>query len=120
MSLTLHADAIPLRVDETGAIRIANSRITLDVLVQYWRLGMKPEEIASGLDTISLADVLGALAYYSRHQAELDEYLRQREEDAEELRRHIEGANASRLAPLRACFDAVKAREKDGHASNTE
>jgi uncharacterized protein (DUF433 family) len=81
MTITLHADPAPLRVDETGTIRVGPSRVTLDVLLQYWRQGMTPEEIARGLDTLTLADVHGALAYYFRHQAEMDEYLRQREQE---------------------------------------
>src|SRR5437868_14534391 len=108
MTMTLHSDPVPLHVDDTGAIRVGQSRVTLDVLLQYWRHGMKPEEIARGLDTLSLADVLGALAYYLRHQTELDEYLRRREEEAETLRQQIEAANASRLAPLKARLDGVR------------
>src|ERR1043166_1037605 len=108
MTVVLHADPVPLRVDDTGAIRVGQSRVTLDVLLQYWRLGMSLEEIARGLDTLSLADVHGALAYYFRHEAEIDNYLRRREEEAEKLRQEIEAANASRLAALKACLDAVR------------
>jgi uncharacterized protein (DUF433 family) len=108
MTITLHADPVPLRVDATGTIRVGQSRVTLDVLLQYWRMGMKPEDIARGLDTVTLADVHGALAYYLRHQAELDEYLRHRDEEAEKLRQEIEAANASRLAPLKARLDAAR------------
>src|SRR5216683_4693805 len=110
MPITLHADPVPLRVDDTGAIRVGQSRITLDVLLQYWRLGMKPEEIARGLDTLTLADVHGALAYYFRHETEIDDYLSRREEEAEKLRPQIEAANGSRLAALKARLDAVKAK----------
>jgi uncharacterized protein (DUF433 family) len=97
---------VPLRVDDTGAIRVGQSRVTLDVMLQYWRLGMKPEEIAQGLDTLTLADVHGALAYYFRHQTEIDDYLRRREEEAEQLRQQIEAVNASRLTALKARLKA--------------
>jgi uncharacterized protein (DUF433 family) len=116
MTITLHADPVPLRVDDTGTIRVGQSRVTLDVLLQYWRLGMKPEEIARGLDTLSLADVHGALAYYLRHQSEMDDYLRRREEEAEKLRQEIESTNASRLAPLKARVDALRTKGNGGHA----
>jgi len=115
--MTLHADPVPLRIDDTGTIRVGESRITLDVLLQYWRMGMKPEDIARGLDTIALADVHGALAYYLRHQAEIDDYLHRREEEAEKLRQQIEAANASRLAPLKACLDALRSQGNGGRAS---
>jgi uncharacterized protein (DUF433 family) len=120
MTLTLHTDPVPLRVDDTGAIRVGESRVTLDVLLQYWRLGMKPEEIARGLDTLTLADIHGALAYYFRHQTEVDDYLRQREAQAEELRQQIESANASRLAPLKARLDAVRTQRNGGHAPTVD
>ena len=97
-------------------VRVGQSPVTLDVLVQYTRLGMKPEEIARGLDTLTLADVHGALAYYFRHETEIDSYLRRREEEAEKLRQEIEAANASRLAPLKARLDAVRAQGDGGHA----
>src|SRR5712691_5316545 len=116
MTITLHADPVPLRVDDTGAIRVGESRVTLDVLLQYWRQGMKPEEIARGLDTLTLANVHGALAYYFRHETEIDDYLRRRAEEAEELRQQIEAANAPRLAPLKARLDAVRAPGNGGHA----
>ncbi|HEV3261169.1 MAG TPA: DUF433 domain-containing protein [Gemmataceae bacterium] len=120
MTIALHADPVPLRVDDTGAIRVGQSRVTLDVLLQYWRLGMKPEEIARGLDTLTVADVHGALAYYYRHETEIDDYLRRREEEAEKLRQQIETANASRLAPLRARLEAVRAQGNGGHAPTTD
>lgn len=116
MSITLHTDPVPLRVDDTGAIRVGQSRVTLDVLLQYWRLGMTPAEIARGLDTLTLADVHGALAYYFRHESEIDQYLRQREADAEQLRQQHEAANASRLASLKERLDTAKVQGNGGHA----
>jgi len=120
MNLTLHADPVPLRVDDTGAIRVGQSRVTLDVLFQYWRMGMRPEEIAGGLDTLSLADVHGALAYYLRHQTEVDNYLQRREEEAEQLRQEIEAANAAHLNSLKARLDAVRSRGNGGDAPTTD
>jgi uncharacterized protein (DUF433 family) len=109
-----------LRVDDTGTIRVGQSRVTLDVLVQYWRLGMSPEQITQGLDTLTLADVHGALAYYFRHQTEMDDYLGRREEEAETLRQQIEAAHAARLGPLKARLDAIRAQENGGHAPITD
>jgi uncharacterized protein (DUF433 family) len=116
MTSTLHADPVPLRVDYTGAIRVGESRVTLDALLQYWRLGMKPEEIARGLDSLTPADVHGALAYYFRHETEIDAYLSRREGEAEKLRTEIEAANADRLALLKARLGAVGT---GGHAPTT-
>jgi uncharacterized protein (DUF433 family) len=116
MSIASHADPLPLHVDDTGAIRVGKSRVTLDVLLQYCQLGMKPEDIGRGLDTHELADIHAALAYYLRHQTEMDEYLAQRKKEAEKLRQEIEAANAARLAPLKARLDAVRDQGNGGHA----
>ncbi len=120
MAITLHADPVPLRLDAAGALRVGPSRVTLDVLLHYHRQGMMPEEIARGLDTLTPADVHGALGYYLRHQAEIDAYLRDRAAEAEDLRRQIEAANASRLAPLKARLDAARVPENGGHAPTAD
>jgi uncharacterized protein (DUF433 family) len=71
----IHSDPVPMRVDETGTIRVGNTRITLDVLLGYLLGGLKPEQAVAEewYPTLSLADIYGVLAYYHRHQAELDE-----------------------------------------------
>jgi len=120
MNCTIHPDPVPLRVDDTGTIRVGESRVTLDVLLQYWRMGKNPEEISQGLDTLTLADVHGALAYYHRHKAEMDEYLLRREEETEKLRQEIEAANAGRLAPLKDRLDAMRSQRNGGHAATTD
>jgi uncharacterized protein (DUF433 family) len=90
MVVTLHADPVPLRVDETGTIRVGSSRVTLDVLLADYKAGLGPEEIVRQLDTLSLADVYGAIAYYHRHRDEVEDYLRRRKAEADALRRKIE------------------------------
>jgi uncharacterized protein (DUF433 family) len=117
MTIALSVDPVPLRVDDIGVIRVGQSRITLDVLLQYWRMGMSAEDIARGLDTLELADVHGALAYYIRHRAEIDGYLSQRAEEAEELRQTIESANRVRLDSLKTRADAARVQGNGGHAS---
>jgi uncharacterized protein (DUF433 family) len=92
----LYADPIPLRVDETGIIRIGKSRVTLDVLIADYRKGWSAEEIVRQLDTLDLADVHFAIAYYLRHRDEIDEYLRQRWVQADEFQRKIEAEQPNR------------------------
>src|SRR6266849_1866528 len=88
----IHSDPVPLLVDESETIRVANTRITLDILLGYLLGGVTPQQIVSEeyYPTLSLADVHGILAYYYRHQAELDEYLRCRRDDADRRQREIE------------------------------
>ena len=88
--LTLHADQPPLRVDEGGAVRVGNTRISLDLVVEQYENGMSPEDIAGAYNTLVLADVHGVIAYYLRHRDEVRSYLKVRAEEAEALRAKIE------------------------------
>jgi len=119
MPLTLHADPVPLRVDETGTIRVGPSRVTLDVLLADYRSGLSPEEIVRQLDTLDLADVYAAIAYYHRHRDEVEEYLRRREAEAEALRARIEAGQPNR-AELKAELSARLAQRDGGHAPTAQ
>ncbi len=88
--LPRHADRPPLRVDEGGAVRVGNSRISLDLIVEQYENGMTPEDMVRAYDTLVLADVHDVIAYYLRHRAEVRAYLKRRVEEAEALRAKIE------------------------------
>ncbi len=92
--LPLHTDPPPLRIDEGGAVRVGNSRISLDLVVLQYENGMTPEDMVRAYDTLALADVYGVIAYYLRHRDEVRAYLKRREEEAEALRAQIEAERA--------------------------
>jgi uncharacterized protein (DUF433 family) len=96
MSLTIHADPVPLRVDEHGATRVGNTRVLLEVLIEAYQEGANPETIVRWFDSLRLADVHAVISYYLNHQEEVAEYLRQREALADEVRRTIEAGQPSR------------------------
>lgn len=117
-TMIIHSDPVPLRVDETGTIRVAETRITLDVLLRFLLAGVTPEQLVSPewYDTLSLADVHAVLAYYYRHTTEVDEYLQRRRESADRLQDEIESRHPA--------FDEVKARllarRNTAHASSAD
>lgn len=86
----LHADNPPLRVDESGTVRVGIGRITLDLIVEQFENGMTPEGMVQAYDTLVLADVYAVIAYYLQHRDEVREYVRRRKEEAETLRAKIE------------------------------
>jgi uncharacterized protein (DUF433 family) len=109
-NLPLQSDPPPLRVDEGGAVRIGRSRISLDLLVEQYENGMTPEDLVRAYDTLDLAEVHAAIAYYLRHRAEVQAYLQQRNKEAEVLKNEIK---ASRPGISRAELLARRsAREK--------
>jgi len=107
----LHADRPPLRVDQGGAVRVGNSRISLDLVVEQYENGMTPEDMVRAYDTLLLADVHAVIAYYLRHRDEVRAYLKRRAEEAEALRAKIE-ADRPRVSP-EELLARRRAREKD-------
>jgi uncharacterized protein (DUF433 family) len=90
MRLSVTTDAAPIRVTGDGVAMVGDTRVPLATLVHEFRAGATPEQIVDDFDTLDLADVYAAIAYYLRHQAEVDAYLREQDELAAEVRaRHL-------------------------------
>ncbi len=81
---------LPMKTDEQGAIRISNTRVTLDVLIARYTQGNRPEAIHRAFPTIPLTDVYAVIAYYLANRAEVDAYLEQRDAEDEHIRQEIE------------------------------
>ena len=90
MDLPLQTEAPPLRQDASGALRIGNSRVLLELVIHAFEDGATPETIAQQYPTATLADIYSAIAYYLRHPDEVNAYLDEREGRASEVRRRIE------------------------------
>lgn len=90
---SLEAVSPPFRVDEEGVVRIGNSRISLDLIVEQYENGMTPEDMVRAYDTLALADVYAVIAYFLRHRDEVRAYLKRREEEAETLKAKIEAGS---------------------------
>jgi uncharacterized protein (DUF433 family) len=116
MDFTIHVEPVPFRKDEYGVVRVGDTQVLLDAVIREFKNGSSPEEIARGYSTLDLADVYAVIAYYLRHQGEVDAYLQARREEAERLRQEIETKQSGR-AELRARLQARKAEREQGHAS---
>ncbi len=90
--LLLNSEAPPLRIDDGGVVRVGKSRVTLDLVVEQYDNGMTPEDMVRTYDTLALADLHGAIAYFIRHRDEVRRYLKRRRGEAEALRAKIEAA----------------------------
>jgi uncharacterized protein (DUF433 family) len=80
----------PLYADRDGALRLAGSRVLLDLVVYEFNQGATAEQIQDSFPSLSLHSIYGAIAFYLEHQATVDEYLRQRAAEAETLRQQLE------------------------------
>jgi uncharacterized protein (DUF433 family) len=104
-----------VRQDVHGILRIADTRVTLDSLVDLYDQGASAEEIALNFQALDLPVVYAALGYYLGHRAALDDCVRtQRQACAaarvEAERRCRRAALRSRLAARRRFPDASPTR----------
>jgi uncharacterized protein (DUF433 family) len=89
VSLVLECESPPLTEDETGAIRIGDSRVLLELVIRAFQDGASPETIVQRYSTLSLSDVYITIGYYLRHQQEIESYLTEREQLAESVRQRF-------------------------------
>lgn len=90
MTLVLKSEKPPLLEDETGAIRVGNSRVLLEIVIRAFQDGASPESIVSQYSTLTLSDTYGAIAYYLKNRDAVEEYLDKREELAESVKERLE------------------------------
>jgi uncharacterized protein (DUF433 family) len=86
---TLTPVAPPLNLAKGDTLRVRNTRIPLERVIYAFNHGRAPEEIVHKYPTLDLADVYAVIAYYLRHQDTVDEYVRRREMEADEIERQI-------------------------------
>ena len=53
---------------------IVGTRVPVRAVVEFWRLGVAPEEIPVHLSHLTLAQVFDALSYCVDHHAEIQQY----------------------------------------------
>ena len=101
MAFVPQAEAPPLREDASGALRVGESRILLELVIRAFQDGATPETIVERYATLALGDVYAVIAYYLRHRGEIEESLAGRERKAEEVRQRIEDQQGD-LSEIRA------------------
>ena len=83
---------LPLQMTEDGTIRIADSRVSLDSVLQHYKLGASAEQIAQKFPALDLADVYASISYYLNNKEAVEEYLQQQEAKGNEVQKEIESA----------------------------
>ena len=76
MQPALKFDPSPVRKDRQGVLRVADSRVTLDGLVDLYDQGATADEIALAFESLELHQVYAALGWYLANRPVLDDYLR--------------------------------------------
>ena len=105
MPLILQSEAPPLREDASGAVRVGESRVLLELVIRAFQDGATPEAIVQRYPTLALEDVYAVITYYLRHRGEIESYLAGREQKAEEVRQRIAGQQGD-LSEIRSRLTA--------------
>jgi uncharacterized protein (DUF433 family) len=90
VSLIVESDPVPLRMDEGGTLRVGQTRVTLESVIEAFRDGATAEEIVHRYTSLALPDVYAVIAYYLRHRSEVDTCLQQCRREADDVRRVME------------------------------
>ncbi|MBO0699558.1 MAG: DUF433 domain-containing protein, partial [Zavarzinella sp.] len=66
-SPTFEPRPVPLDRLPNGVLRVAGTRIGLDLVIGAYKAGQTPEQIVEAYDSLRLADVYALIAYYLDH-----------------------------------------------------
>lgn len=83
-------ETVPMVTGADGVIRVSGTRVTLDSILLAFNDGATPEEIAQQYPTVPLADIYHLIGYCLRHTAEMEEYLRRRLRESQEVQQQNE------------------------------
>lgn len=82
---------VPLTQDADGTVRVTGTRVTLDTIVLAFKRGNTAEQIQDSFPSLTLSQIYGVIAWYIDHQDEAEEYLKERQTEADAIREEIEG-----------------------------
>lgn len=89
MALHLRADPLPLSRDTAGVIRIGGTRVSLDSLVAAYEQGASMRDLTTAFPDLALSDIYASIAYYLRHEADVETYLAERRRQAKEVEERL-------------------------------
>ena len=95
-----------VRSDESGVLRVGNTRVMLDSVVAAFEQGHSPETIRQQYPALGLEEVYGAIAYYLGHHAEVSEYMRRQGALWDQWRSQSAGKPSAVVERLRALREA--------------
>jgi len=90
MTLSIKVSPVPLEMDVDGVVRVGGARVTLDTVIAAFNEGATAEEIVYQYPSLDLADVYAVLGYYLQRRSDVETYLRQRQQQREEIREQNE------------------------------
>jgi uncharacterized protein (DUF433 family) len=104
MPLTITPQPVPLTTTEHGDIRVAETRVPLETIIEDYNNGASPEDMVLNYSSLNLADVHAVLSYYLRNKEAVDTYVQEQKQQAKETRERlgIDKSSQELRATLRA------------------
>ena len=84
-----------------GTWRVTGTRVSLDSVIHDFWNGATPETTCQDFPTLSLTQVRDVLAYYQRHKDQIDTYLHEQQQGADQIRQELQARHGDFLANLR-------------------
>ena len=86
MATTVGTIPKPVRMDSYGVLRVGKTRVSLDSVVYDFKRGADAAEIQHDFDTLTLAEVHAAIAYYLHNKDAVEAYLIEQEIEYKRMR----------------------------------
>src|SRR5437763_1095520 len=99
--------------ERDGSCYLAGTRVSLDSIVQCFNDGLSPEAILGEFETLTLAQVYGAIAHYLENQAVVDAYRLRQQQRFEAARRDAEPLPESLRERLNAAREHLRSGRPD-------
>ena len=90
MGRVITTEPVPLATDADDVVRVGRTRVSLDTVVAAFEEGATSEESVHQYPSLHLADVYAVISYYLRRRADVQVYLRQRRQQASDIRKQNE------------------------------
>lgn len=97
---------VPLCRVAGGALRVGQTRVSLDSVLYAHKQGATPEAIVRSFPSLDVHDARAVIDYYRSNREYVDAYLRRRREEAEALRAEVE-----RQSPQEGIRERLLARQ---------
>jgi uncharacterized protein (DUF433 family) len=98
--------------EREGSQYVAGTRVSLGSIVQCFQEGMSPESILGEFETLTLAQVYGAITYCLENQAEVDAQRVCAQQRARDSRRAAEPMPEQMRSRLEAARARIRSTER--------
>ena len=95
MSMATATLPTPFTTDEHGVLRVGDSRVMLERVVNAFDAGASAEEIVESYPSLDLSDVYAAIAFILKNRPDIDSYMSKSTADAERVHRAWERTHST-------------------------